>query len=91
MVVLLVGFSLVDVASAQPTTQRSEPNGEEQAQEKQATGENDRPTEQQQPEGDESPKERVRWDDGLWIEARGFDFRTKIGGSAPPRSSPTRR
>ena len=82
MVVLLAGFSLIDVASAQPMTHRSEPNGGEQAQEKQATGENHQPTEQQQPEGDESPKERVRWDDGLWIEARGFDFRTKIGGSA---------
>ena len=42
----------------------------------------DRPQEQQEPEEEEPPQDGVRWDDGLWIEARRFDFRTKIGGAA---------
>ena len=74
---------LVPTAAAQEappaSAQRQGPGEQSQREAQPPQGEDDKA----EPDQEEAPpKDRVRWDDGLWIEARGFDFSTKIGGLA---------
>ena len=82
--VLLVGFAPIGFASARPQERRhGQPaSGDQRAQEQQTSEAEELPQEQQVSEEEEPPEKRFRWDDGLWIEAQRFDFRSKIGGGA---------
>ena len=72
LLVLFLGLLPVELADAQPLAQQLEQQveGDKKAQEQQVS------------EEEEQPKKRIRWDDGLWIEAQRFEFQTKIGGAA---------
>ena len=82
--ILLVGFAPIALASAQPQERRhgQRASGDQRAQQQQTSEAEEPPQEQQASEEEEPAEKRFRWDDGLWIEAQRFDFRTKIGGGA---------